>query len=1127
MQTVTVAVRDDDGQKETIAVGPAFAEAIQRAAAIANQEDLPLSFASLLLGMLTSRDDVAAWLEHQLSDDSVLWLLRRVRSRLSNLNSVRAYLQEIPPAAEVPHRTTSVKAAMNEAQRIADGLSATVETRHLLAAYLMLPHYHDDDFQQLGVERSVWAESLSRAMMTRYPREESFWTGFPSTVSESQRGSPPKPDPAPSPPAAAERVDPRAATENLDLGNDKAIRMAIEIAFALAGGDRVRPSHVLRAACLVSAPLDSGSLAFEHFSQLVPLREPGSPPNRSTSSSLDSGRLDEALRRHLEFARRPLGIEREPTELWGRDLITSALLCSREAATLLEQAGRTIEEVREHWYAFVCDESQQMPEHRTRTQWTAWWRYAGVPLPVDRVRAGYATETDVGKDKLGIVGEARAFARLILDRKVEAPLSIGLLGDWGSGKSFFIEQVKVQIQELRKERHPDLYHNPIEIEFNAWHASDSNLWASLVTHIFDEIWQKVSPTGKEKPEVARRRLLAQIEEAKGAVHEAEAQVEHGRVALAKAEESLAQKQADLAWDKVVKTEAKGRLHEIAEAAGWHEPLATINSVEAAARALGASGNRLRRAIGSLLEHPFRYIAAPTIGLAVLAAVLWFALGAQPSFGAQVAKWLGSIAGAIGALTAPLGLANRKVTALADQLRRIRDKYDAAVTNMPAEEKERLAASRRELDSAEASVAAAKSRLADLLSQQAALDPRRRLGAFLQERVQSTVYRSQQGIISLVYKDFEQLSRYMKELRDEQANGKSLDDGNIRAFDRIVIYVDDLDRCRPAHVVTMLEAVHLLLALDLFIVIVAVDSRWLTRALEVHYKDLLDVADGADGMRTSTPQSYLEKIFQITYALRPMDPTYFRDYVEFLAGAQAADDKPVRNTPAGRSISSAPADNAASAGVAPTSTTSAAASGGAVSRLGQTVPERPASPPAVLPSQPVVITKEEQDLIWLLQPLLPTPRIAKRLVNVYRVIKASTSIAGDAHFEQARSPSCLLMLAILFGRPGIAGELLRSLHEGVVPFDASGTRLVDAIATRAAKSSDALLAQWQSLHETLTALQITATVGECAREPVEIARYSLVTGHDWHTWANKAQPSVSPSPRQRGNDTHLGSAVTSG
>ena len=73
--------------------------------------------------------------------------------------------------------------------------------------------------------------------------------------------------------------------------------------------------------------------------------------------------------------------------------------------------------------------------------------------------------------------------------------------------------------------------------------------------------------------------------------------------------------------------------------------------------------------------------------------------------------------------------------------------------------------RRELESTEASVTAARARLAELLNQQATLDPRRRLGVFLEERVQSTQYRSQQGIISLVHKDFSELSKYMKDLRE--------------------------------------------------------------------------------------------------------------------------------------------------------------------------------------------------------------------------------------------------------------------------------------------------------------------------------------------------------------------------
>lgn len=66
--------------------------------------------------------------------------------------------------------------------------------------------------------------------------------------------------------------------------------------------------------------------------------------------------------------------------------------------------------------------------------------------------------------------------------------------------------------------------------------------------------------------------------------------------------------------------------------------------------------------------------------------------------------------------------------------------------------------------------------------------------------------------------------------------------DIRPLERIVIYIDDLDRCRPDHVVQMLEATHLLLALDLFVVVVAVDSRWLTRALQIHYKELLSAGE---------------------------------------------------------------------------------------------------------------------------------------------------------------------------------------------------------------------------------------------------------------------------------------------
>ena len=85
--------------------------------------------------------------------------------------------------------------------------------------------------------------------------------------------------------------------------------------------------------------------------------------------------------------------------------------------------------------------------------------------------------------------------------------------------------------------------------------------------------------------------------------------------------------------------------------------------------------------------------------------------------------------------------------------------------------------------------------------------------------------------------------------------------------RIVLYVDDLDRCPPEKVVDVLRAVHLLLALPLFVVVLAVDPRWLRRALEQHHATLFLARDLGESQ--ASPANYLDKIFQVPYALRPI------------------------------------------------------------------------------------------------------------------------------------------------------------------------------------------------------------------------------------------------------------------
>ena len=102
-----------------------------------------------------------------------------------------------------------------------------------------------------------------------------------------------------------------------------------------------------------------------------------------------------------------------------------------------------------------------------------------------------------------------------------------------------------------------------------------------------------------------------------------------------------------------------------------------------------------------------------------------------------------------------------------------------------------------------------------------------------------------------------------------------------------VYIDDLDRCSPARVVEVLAAIHLMLALPLFVVIVAVDPRWLLEALRHHYRELIawEPAATAPGDRPSTPLDYLDKIFQIPFTVRSLTPENAAGYLASLLGQE--------------------------------------------------------------------------------------------------------------------------------------------------------------------------------------------------------------------------------------------------
>ena len=99
-----------------------------------------------------------------------------------------------------------------------------------------------------------------------------------------------------------------------------------------------------------------------------------------------------------------------------------------------------------------------------------------------------------GEDSLDIASDVNALSKLIAYEKLDPPLSIGLFGEWGSGKSFFMNEIHKKVDSLSSSNNKVFCQNIVHIEFNAWHYSDSNLWASLVSKIFNTLNDKIKGT---------------------------------------------------------------------------------------------------------------------------------------------------------------------------------------------------------------------------------------------------------------------------------------------------------------------------------------------------------------------------------------------------------------------------------------------------------------------------------------------------------------------------------------------------------------------------------------------------------------------------------------------------------
>ena len=95
--------------------------------------------------------------------------------------------------------------------------------------------------------------------------------------------------------------------------------------------------------------------------------------------------------------------------------------------------------------------------------------------------------------------------------------------------------------------------------------------------------------------------------------------------------------------------------------------------------------------------------------------------------------------------------------------------------------------------------------------------------------------------------------------------------------RLVIYIDDLDRCVPTKIIGLLEAIKLFLDLRHVIVFMAIDKEVVQQGIQVFYKDFDLPKEKFDTITAD----YMDKMIQLPLYLRPLGSDQIENYLKHL------------------------------------------------------------------------------------------------------------------------------------------------------------------------------------------------------------------------------------------------------
>lgn len=632
------------------------------------------------------------------------------------------------------------------------------------------------------------------------------------------------------------------------------------------------------------------------------------------------------------------------------------------------------------------------------------------------------------QDLLQTGRDARAFARLISLKGV-APLALAVFGGWGAGKSTFMQRLETEIDNTIGQD-PAFVRNVVHVRFNAWQFADTNIWAALTAEFFDQLRAGgYSKTGAHRLARLVEQVNARVHTLSSSVDSAELALEQSREAVRLADENR-QDAAEKADSAVLRAVVGSVLHETQVLLDTHKgqldrlklgPSAGV-PVEELLRTLHAVASDSRKVLGPV-RSVFQLLFRNRWWGGLLVLVL-----------ASVAGWLGwqLITGLLArteAVTAMFVQAGVLVALVAGTWRQVKPALDVAGA-VAKSAKAILTAGSEANRETTASLIEAEHKLASAV--QTVRQRERECG---QVRLQLSRYYDPDG------RERGERPRLLHYVMEDDPDGRTLEAGigligrAKRLFnavhlilsdnakkpeaerdkslpDRIIIYIDDLDRCSFDQVYAALQAVHLLLAFDSFVVVVGVDPAWVQGTLT----HAITKASGGEigekevsGRRVALAERYLEKIFQLAIWLKPLesegqDGGTYGAFIRALCASDKPRESPSAEPPPmpGREDES----DAGSGGQSPMAAATAnpqneTAPPDSPQNLpsGGDPPEEadPKPPHAQTASEFATLDPVEVEFLagsYIAGICQQTPRTVKKMLNIYRLVRAGLAEDGQ-------------------------------------------------------------------------------------------------------------------------------------